>query len=83
MKRSSLDIISEFTGIKSPDLRAIAAQVKANSEKLNSCLYHEFILKPGDEANAFGKHYVCTACGGDVDSHAFYWHDDGRRVRPV
>jgi len=80
--KDSEKVISEFTGISRPELRAIAEQVKANHARLDECPWHEFIVKPGEEGKVMGKRYVCTVCGGEVDSHAYYWHQDGRRARP-
>jgi hypothetical protein len=81
MSKSNFDILAGVMNIKSPELREIALQVQANSKKLNACGYHEFVEAPGQEAKKFGKRYVCTECGGEVDCHAYYWHQDGRRAK--
>lgn len=73
------EIIEQLTGIKLAETDSILAEVKANSAKLNACAYHVFSEKSGQEGKVFGKRYVCTACGGEVDHHARYWHEKGRR----
>jgi hypothetical protein len=75
------DVIKQLTGFTPADTESIFAQVKANSAKLNACDYHDFAEMPGQEAKKFGKRYVCTECGGEVDCHAYYWHKQGRRPK--
>lgn len=79
---SAREVIERVTGFKPADAESILAQVKANSAKLNSCGYHEFVEMPGQEDKVFGKRYHCTGCGGEVDCHAYYWHKQGRRAKP-
>jgi predicted SprT family Zn-dependent metalloprotease len=76
---SAHEIIEQLTGIKPADTESILQQVKANSARLNSCQAHAFEPMPGQEKKVMGKRYVCSACGGEVDAHAHYWHEIGRK----
>jgi hypothetical protein len=56
----------------------IFAQVKENHRKLAECDCHTFIDITPDKP--LGKKYRCTACTGEVDSHAHYWYEKGRSM---
>ena len=62
---NKLDAITKLTGIKSTDIQAIAAAVKANRDALQSCKRHDF--EPDGNPNIFRRKYVCRNCGGKVD----------------
>ena len=73
--------MAEFTRLPRSEVEAIAAQVKANHEKLKGCPWHEFealiTALPG------GGRYRCRHCHGEVDASAYHWHQQGRRPMPV
>ena len=73
--------MAEFTRLPRSEVEAIAAQVKANHEKLKGCPWHEFealiTAPPG------GGRYRCRHCHGEVDASAYHWHQQGRRPMPV
>lgn len=79
---SAHEVIEQLTGFKPADTESIIAQVKANSAKLRSCGYHDFVEIPTQGDRVMGKRYHCTACGGEIDHHAYYWHKLGRRAKP-
>ena len=70
-------IMSSVTGLPRKTVAEIAAEVKANHELLDACLYHEF--SPILPRVKLGQRYRCIECGGEVDHHAWYWHERGRR----
>lgn len=73
-------VMSEMSGLSRADVLSIAEQVKDNHAKLNSCSYHEF--EPILPLARVGQKYRCIWCGGEIDAHAYYWHEQGRRARP-
>lgn len=80
-KKNGLDVIGEAVGISGDGMRQIAAQVKANIDKLKSCPYHEFQEETLE--GEFGRaQYRCKHCQGTVGRLAYIWHEIGRRPRP-
>lgn len=78
----NLDKLATATGLKREAMIEIAAQAKANADRLNSCPRHDFEPLPG--ARTVFSHpdrYRCRLCGGEVDRHAYYWHEQGRREK--
>lgn len=77
----NLDKLATATGLKRETMVDIAERVKANSAKLAACPRHDFDPVPGARV-VFGKpdQYRCQHCGGEVDRHAYYWHEQGRRT---
>ena len=73
--------LSSLTGLPRAEVESLAAQVKANHARLNDCAWHEF--HPIAGRDRLRKRYRCARCGGEVDSHAYYWHEQGRRPAPV
>lgn len=67
------------------DPRALAAEVKVNLSKLDTCQRHEFEGDPGSvmatlkDGSPWFRRYRCTRCGGSVDSHAYHWYQLGLR----
>jgi hypothetical protein len=61
----------------------LAHTAKANYQRLNICQWHEFEPAPGAKL-VLGQpcRYRCVHCAGEVDRHAFYWHEQGRRPPP-
>ena len=80
----SLDKLSQATGLKRGTMLEVWAEVKANGAKLEACQWHDFEPVP-DARQVFGQpdRYRCKRCGGEVDRHAFYWHEQGRRKSQV
>lgn len=78
----SLDKLSQATGLTRSTMLEVLAEVKANSAKLDACPRHDFEPVPGARV-VFGQpdRYRCRQCGGEVDRHAYYWHEQGRRGR--
>lgn len=72
-------VLSDLSGIPQDGVREIFEQVKANHAKLNACAYHEF--DPIEGSRPTRRRYRCRHCGGEIDSIAFHWHEQGRRPR--
>lgn len=70
-------VMSDLTGLSRQSITDIAAEVKANRDRLESCPYHEF--SPILPRVPIRQRYRCIECGGEVDSLAYYWHEQGRR----
>ena len=68
-----ISVLSSLTGLARKTLLQIADEVKANHALLNACQRHEF------SPISTGRRYRCIECGGEIDRHAFYWHQIGRR----
>lgn len=63
-----------------PRAQEIMAWVRANQQKLNSCTGgHDFVATPETAHQIINKRYACTKCGGAIDSHAYYWYEEGRK----
>lgn len=80
---NGVTLMAELTGLGQDEIRAIAEQVKANQAKLDACPWHEFerSTATGMLRSVTHQRYVCRNCGGEVDHHAHYWHELGRRQR--
>ncbi|CAH3931330.1 hypothetical protein ACN2AS_26110 (plasmid) [Serratia liquefaciens] len=78
--KNGLDVIGEAVGISGDEMRQIAAQVKANFDKLKSCPYHEF-QEDSLKGGLGRKQYRCKHCQGTVSSSSYIWHEIGRRPR--
>jgi len=85
-----IGVMSEMTGLPRDEIRALAEQVKANGAKLRACPWHEFERIPRQDDNVLqarlgdlGDRYRCRHCQGEVESSAYYWHQQGRRPMPV
>jgi hypothetical protein len=71
-------VMADLTGLSRQSMADLAAEVKANSERLNSCPYHEFApILPRVPLN---QRYRCIECGGEINSSEWYWHQEGRRA---
>jgi hypothetical protein len=75
--KSALDVLGDLSGLSKPALNEILEQVRANQALLNACARHEFeqVLP----VVPLRQKYRCKRCGGEVDHHAWYWHQQGRR----
>lgn len=79
-------VMADLTGLSRQSVVDIAAQVRANSERLAACPYHEFspIVPSTDTPRAAMRpRYRCIECGGEVDANAYHWHQQGRRPDPA
>lgn len=79
-------VMADLTGLSRQSVVELAEQVKANSERLAGCPYHEFapIASPAGHAQpAPRQRYRCIECGGEVSRTEWYWHEQGRRSAPV
>ena len=70
-------VMSDLTGLSRQSIVDIAAEAKANHARLYSCAYHEF--EPIQQSKPMRQRYRCKHCGGEVDSNAYHWHEQGRR----
>lgn len=71
-------VMSSVTGLPRKTVAEIAEEVRANHALLHDCPYHEFApIQPRVKA---GQRYRCIECGGEVDHHAWLWHERGRRA---
>ncbi|SMP80999.1 hypothetical protein SAMN02744783_04780 [Serratia sp. CC22-02] len=75
---NGLDIIGKAVGLSGSEMRKIATEVKANQDRLNSCLYHEFREEPATNESE-RKKYRCQHCQGTISSSSYFWHEIGRR----
>lgn len=79
-------VMADLTGLSCAPMAALAAEVKANSERLNACPYHEFApiqMAPGVPMAPLRQRYRCIECCGEIDRHAWYWFEQGRRAPPA
>ncbi|MBP6801676.1 MAG: hypothetical protein KA128_11120 [Zoogloea sp.] len=74
-------VMADLTGLSRQSMADLAAEVKANSERLSACPYHEFA--PVQPMAPLRQRYRCIECGGEIDRHAWYWFQQGRRAAPV
>lgn len=74
---SAIDKLSAASGIPIDEILKIGESVQRNHAKLNGCDRHEF--EPIMPLKPIGQHYRCVRCGGEIDHHAYYWHEQGRR----
>lgn len=78
----SLGQLATATGLSRSAMLELAAEAKANVARLNACPWHDFEPVPGAKVVfAHPSRYRCKHCGGEVDHHAFHWHEQGRRAR--
>lgn len=79
-----IGVMSDLTGMPRERLQQLAEVVKANQAALNSCDYHEFepMAPVYPPALSMKQRHRCRRCGGEIDAHAHYWHEQGRRARP-
>lgn len=70
-------VMADLTGLSRQSMVELAEQVKANNALLNACAYHDF--SPILPRVPLRQRYRCVNCGGEVDHHAWYWHQQGRR----
>lgn len=75
--KTALEVLGEMSGISRDTMTTLLEQVQANHARLNGCPRHDF--EPIAPLALVGQKYRCTHCGGEVDSHAWYWHQRGRR----
>lgn len=80
MSRDFLGAMASMTGLSRDDMRQIWDDVKANQYRLRGCDWHDF--EPLSDDDPLRRKYRCRRCGGVVDHHAYYWHEQGRRPRP-
>lgn len=71
-----LAVLGEMAGLSRSAAQDMLAQVKANSERLNGCTRHDFAPIP--PLRTLGQRYRCEHCGGEIDAHAYHWHQIGR-----
>lgn len=76
--------MSDLTGMPRDRLQKLAESVRANHAALSSCAYHEFepMAPIQPPALSMKQKYRCRYCGGEVESFAHHWHEQGRRARP-
>ena len=76
--------MSDLTGMSRDRLKQLAEAVRANHAALSSCAYHEFepMAPIQPPALSITQKYRCQHCGGEVESFAYRWHEQGRRARP-
>jgi predicted SprT family Zn-dependent metalloprotease len=74
--RDIKSVMTRVTGLPSETVGAIMEQVHANHDRLDGCPGHDF--SPIGPAR-LGRKYRCIHCGGEIDSHAYYWHGVGMR----
>lgn len=76
--------MADLTGLSRQSIADLAAEAKANVERLSACPYHEFApvqMAPGVPMAPLRQRYRCIECGGEIDRHAWHWFQEGRRSR--
>jgi hypothetical protein len=68
--------LSQLSGMTESKVADIARQARENVAKLTACPLHTF--EPTGPVQPLRTRYRCTACGGEVDSHAHHWYMRGR-----
>jgi hypothetical protein len=77
-KRRLSDYIKAAFPDSNLDVDEIAAEVKANSARLNGCPKpHEFEPAEYYRNTDLVRKHRCKKCGGTVDNHAKYWYTLG------
>lgn len=78
----SLDTLSAATGLSRGTMLELAAWAKTNQQRLSACPWHDFEPLPGAKV-VFGQpaKYRCKHCAGEIDRHAYHWHEQGRRTK--
>lgn len=80
------DGVGVMADLSRTSMADLAAEVKANAERLDSCPYHEFApvqMPQGTPMAPLRQRYRCIECGGEIDRHAWYWFEQGRRAPPA
>lgn len=73
---NGIAVMGELSGLGESEVMKIWAAVKANGAKLESCEYH--IFWPINPIVKYKQRYRCSACEGEIDAHAYHWHEKGR-----
>lgn len=73
MAKDKSDDLTSAAGISKQVLRRVWDDVQNNNLKLINCPDHRFVKVIQD----LQIRYMCTECGGDIDSHAHYWYQHG------
>ena len=75
--------VGEKLGFAADATNKIMADIKANTDKLNSCTGHAFTI-PFDRLTKkeisvpnLGCRWRCSNCGGEVDATARIWYNKG------
>jgi hypothetical protein len=70
------DVLSKISGLPPKEIDKIADEVRANHIRLHSCPGpHDF--RPTDPAKKLGQTYLCTRCGGRLESVEHSWYEEG------
>lgn len=75
MSSRGVDALAKVSGLAPDEIRAIALQVKANTERLKACTGHDFAPVPG--LPALRRRYRCRQCQGEIDHTAHTWYQRG------
>lgn len=77
-------VLGDLTGLGRNDIKCIWEQVQTNHARLRECQYHDFEPIPQKLGEIYERkqRYCCKHCGGEIDAHAYYWHEQGRRLVP-
>lgn len=77
-----IGVLGELTGLGGETVQKLADHVKANHSRLMACRSHDFeTINP--DVRLGRQRYRCIHCNGEVDFHAYHWHEIGRRSRSV
>jgi hypothetical protein len=68
--------LSQMTGVSESKVAEIARIARENVQRLASCSIHAF--EPVGPVAPLRTRYRCAACGGEVDSSAYRWYQQGR-----
>lgn len=67
-------VMADLSGLSRQTVQELAAQVKANQARLAACERHDFA-----PAASGARRRVCRNCGGEADTIAVSWYEDGLR----
>jgi hypothetical protein len=71
------DALSRVSGVPKAEINEIWQKVKANSERLRSCVRPHDFSEVTRLVGTIPREYRCTRCGGTVDSINRSWYVEG------
>ena len=74
---NGVSFMAEVTGLPRKTVAEIAAEVRVNQQRLRGCVRHDF--EPLPPLTTINQRHRCIHCDGEIDYHAWYWHEQGRR----
>jgi hypothetical protein len=70
--------LGRVSGMDDDAMESIAQEVKDNSDRLNGCACHQFVIDETGTRHGISFRYRCTVCRGIIDQSAWFWYNRGR-----